>query len=251
MLVLTIAGLLLGMVGCSKETGEENKISHVPVHDPSVFREVDENGKVTYYVYGTHITSAKSDNLAESFQWAGENDADCKGGFAVWAPDLVYNENYIKDDGSKGAYLLYYSVSSTYCRSAIGYAVADTVEDPFTYKGTIVYSGFSQVSAKDAKSNIDKIWTNTNIDKYFGTRIAGGFTISGEGPYILYDEATGYYYLYTTYNYLDSVSGYNMRLFRSENPQGPYLDAAGNNAAFESRHVNQYEIGIKVMGNYN
>lgn len=338
------------------KTLKDGRISHVAVHDPSIFREEDEEGKVTYYVYGTHITSAKSndlvdwktftngynktnntlygnlsENLAESFQWAGENDADCKGGFAVWAPDLVYNENYVNDDGSKGAYLLYYSVSSTYCRSAIGYAVADTVEGPFTYKGTLVYSGFTKVSAKDAKSNIDKIWTNTNIDelmaegriegeyndqwgvanystsyapnaidptiftdtegrmwmcygswsggiylleidpatgdaiypgkdgktedgrvidKYFGTRIAGGYTISGEGPYILYDEATKYYYLYTTYNYLDSVSGYNMRLFRSEKPEGPYLDAAGNNAAFKSRSVNQYQIGIKVMGNY-
>ena len=375
LLLLSVAGLVLGAAGCGKESEQEevvvpglvteqaewkalkeDRISRVSVHDPSIFREEDENGKVTYYLYGTHITSAKSDdltdwktftngykktnntlygnlseNLAESFAWAGENDADCKGGFAVWAPDLVYNENYVNDDGSKGAYLLYYSVSSTYCRSAIGYAVADTVEGPFTYKGTIVYSGFTQVSAKDAKSKIDKIWTNTNIDelmaagriegeynttwgvanyntsyapnaidptvftdtegrmwmcygswsggiylleidpatgdaiypgkdgttedgrvidKYFGTRIAGGYTISGEGPYILYDEATKYYYLYTTYNYLDSVSGYNMRLFRSEKPEGPYLDAAGNNAAFESRYVNQYQIGIKVMGNY-
>ena len=122
--------------------------------------EEDENGKVTYYLYGN-----LSENLAESFAWAGENDADCKGGFAVWAPDLVYNEHYVNDDGSKGAYMLYYSVSSTYCRSAIGYAVADTVEGPFTYKGTIVYSGFTQVSSKDAKSKIDKIWTNTNIDE--------------------------------------------------------------------------------------
>lgn len=368
---LILAGCMLGVMGCGKEavvvpglvTGQsawkilqEDRISHVSVHDPSVFREEDENGKVTYYVYGTHITSAKSENLvdwktftngykkknntlygdlsanlAESFAWAGENDVDCRGGFAVWAPDLVYNENYVNEDGSKGAYLLYYSVSSTYCRSAIGYAVADKVEGPFTYKGTIVYSGFTKVSAKDARSDIDKIWTNTNIDelmeegriegayntkwgvanyntgyapnaidptvftdtdgrmwmcygswsggiylleidpatgdaiypgkdgttedgrvidKYFGIRIAGGYGISGEGPYILYDEATGYYYLYTTYNYLDSVSGYNMRLFRSEKPEGPYLDAAGNNAAFESRYTNLYRIGIKVMGNY-
>ncbi|MBP3568630.1 MAG: hypothetical protein J6K04_05620, partial [Lachnospiraceae bacterium] len=200
MLALATVALLLGITGCNKAPEEqtqevtkqaentkkdkepvvvlgavteqaewkavkEDKISHVSVHDPSIFRDVDENGKVTYYVFGTHITSAKSDdladwkvftngynkkkntlygdlsaNLAESFDWAGENDSDCKGGFAVWAPDIVYNEHYVNDDGSKGAYLLYYSVSSTYCRSAIGYAVADTVEGPFTYKGTIVYS---------------------------------------------------------------------------------------------------------------
>ena len=336
----------------------EEKVAHVSVHDPSIFREVNENGEVVYYVYGTHITSAKSDdlvnwkvftngyakknntlygdlsaNLAGSFAWAGENDSDCKGGFAVWAPDIVYNERYVNEDGSLGAYMIYYSASSTYCRSAIGYAVADTVEGPFTYKGTLVYSGFTQKSAKDKNSEKDKIWTNTNIDelmaegriegefntkwanggyayntdyapnaidptiftdtegrmwmcygswsggiylleidpatgdaiypgkdgttedgrvidKYFGTRIACGHTKSGEGPYILYDEETKYYYLYVTYNFLDSVSGYNMRLFRSEKPEGPYLDAAGNNAVFESKGANQYAKGIKVMGNY-
>ena len=375
-LVLLMAGMMFGVAGCNQEFAmnksamiglaagqaawkqlKENRISHVSVHDPAVFRDVDENGKVTYYVYGTHITSAKSDdlvdwevftngytkknntlfgdlsaNLAESFAWAGENDADCRGGYAVWAPDIVYNENYVNEDGSKGAYLLYYSVSSTYCRSAIGYAVADTVEGPFTYKGTIVYSGFTRGSAKDARSSVDKIWTNTNIDelmaegriagsyntkwgvsyyntsyapnaidptvftdedgrmwmcygswsggiylleidpatgdaiypgrdgitedgrvidKYFGIRIAGGHTLSGEGPYILYDKEAGYYYLYTTYNFLDSVSGYNMRLFRAEKPEGPYLDAAGNNAVFDCRHTYLYRIGIKVMGNYS
>ena len=335
----------------------EGNIVRASVHDPSIFREVDENGNVMYYVFGTHITTAKSENLvdwtvftngyqrqnnthygdlsanlSESFEWAGEDDADCKGGYAVWAPDVVYNENYVNEDGSTGAYMIYYSASSTYCRSAIGYAVAQEVEGPYNYKGTLVYSGFTQVSAKDNRSDVDKIWTNTNIDelmaegriegdyntiwgtdryntdyapnaidptiftdtegkmwmcygswsggiylleidpktgdaiypgkdgltedgrvidKYFGTRIAGGHTISGEGPYILYDEETEYYYLYTTYNYLDSVSGYNMRLFRSKTPQGPYLDAVGNNAVFESAATNQYQIGIKVMGNYS
>lgn len=334
----------------------DGRIKHVSVHDPSIFVEVDENNKVTYYIFGTHITSAKSDNLVdwkvftngyqkknnthygdlsanlhESFLWAGENDADCRGGFAVWAPDVVYNEHYVNEDGSKGAYMIYYSASSTYCRSAIGYAISDKVEGPYEYRGTLVYSGFTQISAKDNRSNIDKKWTNTNIDeliaegrieggyntkwgtnhyntdyapnaidptiftdkegrmwmcygswsggiylleldpetgdaiypgkdgttkdgrvidKYFGVRIAGGHTISGEGPYILYDEETDYYYLYTTYNFLDSVSGYNMRLFRSEKPEGPYLDAAGNNAVFASSRTNQYQIGIKVMGNY-
>lgn len=342
----------------SKEGKEllEGKISRVSVHDPSIFREVDENGEAVYYIFGTHITSAKSDNLVdwnvftngyqrqnnthygdlsanleESFKWAGEDDADCKGGYAVWAPDVVYNESYVNEDGSKGAYMIYYSASSTYCRSAIGYAVSDKVEGPYEYRGTLVYSGFTQTSSKDNRSDVDKIWTNTNIDelmaegriqgeyntiwgtnryntdyapnaidptiftdtegnmwmcygswsggiylleinpetgdaiypgtdgttedgrvidKYFGTRIAGGHTISGEGPYILYDDKTEYYYLYTTYNFLDSVSGYNMRLFRSKTPQGPYVDAVGNNAVFESAATNQYQIGIKVMGNY-
>lgn len=89
------------------------------------------------------------------------------------------------------------------------------------------------------------------VDQYFGTRIAGGFAHSGEGPYILYDKASDYYYLYVTYEFLDSKSGYNMRLFRSKNPAGPYTDAAGNNAVLPSRATNHSKIGIKVMGNYS
>lgn len=330
-------------------TGDLKRVS---VHDPSIV--VGEDG--TYYVFGTHITTAKStdlanwtqcsngyakvnnthfgnlsQNLAESFKWAGENDSDCSGGFAVWAPDVYWNEHYVNEDGTKGAYMMYYSVSSTYCRSAIGYAVSQDIDGVYEYAGTIIYSGFTKQSAKDNKSIKDKIWTNTNIDElieagkidayndkwssgttyntdyapnaidptlfsdtegrlwvtygswsggiyllelnpetgealypgkcsttedgrvidsYFGIRIAGGHTISGEGPFILYDEETQYYYLYVTYEYLDSVSGYNMRLFRSKTPEGPYLDAAGNGATLSSRSDNHDKYGIKIMGNH-
>ena len=34
-----------------------------------------------------------------------------------------------------------------------------------------------------------------------------------------------------TYGGLAADGGYNIRLFRSKNPDGPYLDAAGKNAA--------------------
>ena len=122
----------------------EGNMKRAAVHDPSVYRDVDADGKVTYYVFGTHITSAKSadlvnwtvftngyakinntlygdlsGNLSVPFAWAGENDSDCKGGFAVWAPDVIYNENYVNDDGSKGAYMIYFCTSSTYCLRSI------------------------------------------------------------------------------------------------------------------------------------
>ena len=89
------------------------------------------------------------------------------------------------------------------------------------------------------------------VDQYFGTRIAGGKANSGEGPFVVYDEKTDYFYLYMSYNFLDSVSGYNMRLFRSKNPDGPFVDAAGNNAnMFVSSDKSHEDVGIKVMGTY-
>ena len=82
LLLLSVTGLLLGAAGCGKEPEKEetivpglvteqaewkalkeDRISRVSVHDPSIFREEDENGKVTYYLYGTHITSAKSGRI--------------------------------------------------------------------------------------------------------------------------------------------------------------------------------------------
>lgn len=87
------------------------------------------------------------------------------------------------------------------------------------------------------------------VDEYFGTRVGGGYGKSGEGPYILYDKDSDYYYMYMTYEGLLADGGYNMRLFRSKNPDGPYLDAAGNNAAV-SQTTNHNTVGIKVMGNH-
>jgi Beta-xylosidase len=321
------------------------------VHDPSIIKDGD-----TYYVFGTHIEAAKSTdlrhwtrftngyvatgnalfgdlsaNLAESFAWAGEDDADSKGGFAIWAPDVMWNPDYLNEDGTKGAYLMYYSASSTYIRSAIGIAAARHIEGPYEYVDTIVYSGFTRQEAYDADSDVNKIWTNTNIpqliedgvleeesaawfngngsyrnsvypnaidatlfydadgklymtygswsggiflleidketgrpiypgtdgttedgrliDRYFGTKIAGGFGKSGEGPYIRYDEKSGFYYLNVTYGWLGADGGYNMRLFRAESPEGPYVDASGQNAVLPTDTAND-PYGNKLMGNF-
>ncbi|UQZ74469.1 arabinanase [Niallia circulans] len=341
------------------------EFQHVSVHDPSIIK--GDNG--SYYVFGSHIAAAKStdlmnwtslvtseyqtpennpiygnlsENLAESFKWAGENDADSTGGYSVWAPDIFWNKDYAWDDGSKGAYMLYYSVSSTYIRSAIGIAVSKNIEGPYDYRDTIIYSGFTNYETTDNKSVINKHWENTNIaeliadgtldnvnpdwftsegnynnalytnaidanilydenrnlwmtygswsggtfilpldkktgvpiypgkdgktsdgrivDRYFGTKIAGGYGRSGEGTYAVYDKETGYYYLYITYGGLASDGGYQMRQFRSKKIDGPYEDAAGNAAVFPDSfnlgpgnfpsNDDHKEIGNKMMGNF-
>ena len=142
----------------------------------------------TYYAFGSHIEAAKSkdlmnwegfangyttpnnklfgdlsENLAESFAWAGEDDADSKGGYAIWAPDVFWNEKYVNEDGTKGAYLMYYSASSTYIRSAIGVAASQDIEGPYEYVDTIVYSGFTQNESYDKDSQVNTKWDQTNI----------------------------------------------------------------------------------------
>ena len=105
--------------------------------------------------------------------------------------------------------------------------------------GKVIYPG------KNSKTADGRV-----VDEYFGTKIAGGFRKSGEGPYILYDKDSDYYYLYVSYEGLAQNGGYNMRLFRSKSPDGPYTDAAGHNAVLTNAGQSHKDIGIKVMGNY-
>lgn len=88
-------------------------------------------------------------------------------------------------------------------------------------------------------------------DPYLGMRIAGGLGASGEGPYIKF--VNGYYYLFVTYGGLDSNGGYNMRVFRSKNAAGPYVDRMGNyatyNQAIGAGNTNG-KVGTRLMSNY-
>lgn len=325
--------------------------TRVSVHDPSILKDADG----TYYVFGSHIDAAKtkdlqnwtrftngyattnntifgnlSQNLAGAFSWAGENLEDCVGGFAVWAPDVVYNPDYVNKDGSKGAYMMYFCTTSTYMRSVLAFAVSRDADGPYEFVDTLIYSGFTQndsfavsstknVNRKYTSTNVDeliaqgKVTMNNNwfrngnfnnqlfpnaidstiyydtdgrmymtygswsggiftieldkatgkcihpksgttedgrmIDSYFGTKISGGYGKSGEGPFIEYNPDTGYYYLWVTYGGLTAKGGYNMRVFRSTSPMGPFTDAAGRPAVLEA-NTNLDSIGVKVMGNY-
>ncbi len=85
------------------------------------------------------------------------------------------------------------------------------------------------------------------VDAYFGRRLLGGGHISIEGPYILYDEEAGYYYLFVSYGALQSNGGYQIRVFRSTQAEGPYEDMNVERPAKSAMHAN---YGLKLSGNY-
>lgn len=92
-------------------------------------------------------------------------------------------------------------------------------------------------------------------DAYLGTHVAGGHWVSGEGPYIEYmcppGSADGYYYLFLSYGYFNNKGGYNMRIFRSKSPNGPYVDMNGNSAIYSAGGDNiAGNIGQRLMSNY-
>ncbi len=301
--------------------------SRVTVHDPSV---VEANG--WYYIFGSHRAWAKSQDLQNWVSFTTNLDTDYATIFAsnaawaangtsgtydvsgnMWAPDVIYNE-------AMGKWCMYMSINGDNYYSSIALATADAIEGPYTYRGTVVYSGFDnsdQAADTDFKtvtgSNsvpsryltngswnpqygtnaIDpcvfydengQLWmvygswfgglfmlkldestglrdysytyaTSTNAsDEYLGIKISGGYGCTGEGPYIVYDSETDYYYLYISYgglNATDDFSNYNMRLFRSKTVTGPYVDAAGNSAICYSASEDQTVKGIKLMGNYS
>ncbi len=101
------------------------------------------------------------------------------------------------------------------------------------------------------------------VDPYFGKKIAGGYYSSGEASYIEY--INGYYYLFVTNGGLAAGGvaneynngGYQMRVFRSLLPDGPYLDSH-NQAALYPNYLlnfgareNDGNRGVNIFGCYN
>lgn len=77
---------------------------------------------------------------------------------------------------------------------------------------------------------------NCTSDPYFGKKIAGGYYVSGEGSYI--QKVGKYWFLFLSYGGLNPSQGYQMRIFRSENPTGPYVDANGTSAIYTKYQMN-------------
>lgn len=87
------------------------------------------------------------------------------------------------------------------------------------------------------------------VDPYFGKRLLGGDHKSIEAPYILYEPTSEYYYLFVSYGSLTRDGGYQIRVFRSKQVDGPYVDMNGvYPTEKDSSHAGS---GLKLSGNYN
>lgn len=311
--------------------------SRASVHDPSIVRLEDGS----YYIIGSHLGAAHSNDLQNWTSAANSNLGSTRTTFFkniytdlsvpekwsnttagydlagnMWAPDIIYNKEMNK-------YCMYLSVNGQAWNSSIVLCTADNIDGPYTYQGTIVYSGFTNNSVNNVNNTdvprvlgknpdisrylINGSWNaaygtnaidpavfydeNGNLwliygswfggiymleldettglrdynvkyetianvsDAYMGKKAAGGNYASGEGPYIEYMKAPnsnkGYYYLFMSYGYFNSNGGYNMRIFRSENPDGPYVDQNGNSAIYPRGGDNiGGTIGERLMSNY-
>ncbi len=300
-----------------------DKAQQATCHDPSIFRDFDG----TYYVLGTHITGAVSQNLTdwesidgvirqgygaevrdEVREWNLDESAGSWFDY-LWAPDIIYNTAMEK-------YCVYLSANGDNWKSNIVLLTADAVTGPYEYAGTVVYGGFNednygqtdaprvtgeeQIPERYITNGVDNhkwgdmfpncidpcvfydddgnLWmaygswsggifmlkldaenglrdygvtygTDIHSDAYFGKKIAGGCYVSGEASYI--QKIGDYYYLFISYGALEAAGGYNVRVFRSETPDGGYTDALGNDAFYDEYSFNyNTSRGVRLFGGY-
>jgi len=176
------------------ETGEIR--AGVSVHDPSI-EEVD--GK--FYIFGSHMTAASSDNLrtwtyegngykvgnevyqdlklskeTDEFNWAGNKhsvNVTDDGKYHVWAPDIIYNK-------SNGLYYMYYCTSSNWYTSNLCYATSENIDGPYTWQKALIYSGFDKrtIEKTDVLDYVDKDHAKKNY-----------YSVTGEYNYTFFPNA--------------------------------------------------------------
>lgn len=113
----------------------------------------------------------------------------------------------------------------------------------------------------ESKFSSGSDYRNCTEDPYYGKKIAGGWYNSGEASYI--QRIGDYYYLFMSYGGLSGygdywATGYQMRIFRSETPDGPYKDCLTTNghvATFTSAFTDfgsntQTDYGVRLMSCY-
>lgn len=265
------------------------------VHDPSVIRV---NG--SFYVFGSHLAAARTtdlmnwtkladgvDNgnplfgnkvtteLAATFAWTTVTD--------LWAPDVAR-----LDDGK--FYMYYCSCQGSSPLSALGVAVAGSVDGPYANKQIVLKSGMVGTSEdgtpydatrhpnvvdpavfKDATGKLWMIYGSYSGGIYilqldpatglpipgqgYGKHLLGGNHAEIEGAYVIYNPATQYYYMFTSWGGLAAAGGYNVRVCRSLAPDGPYLDGFGTDMAtvrasapFDRPSIQNF--GMKLMGGH-
>jgi arabinan endo-1,5-alpha-L-arabinosidase len=200
----------------------------------------------------------------------------------LWAADVYQLED--------GKFYYYYNVwnnPSNLYRSYLGVAVSDHIEGPYRdwgpnlNDGLILRGGGSGFNPSIHPNTIDptlyrspdnRLWmvygsysggmfvlemdpvTGKQLPgQGWGTKLMGGNHALIEGPFTEYHPETGYYYLYVSYGGLAAQDGYQMRVFRSTSPTGPFFDAKGTNMSTVTTTSARSSIaphGVKLAGNW-
>ena len=103
------------------------------------------------------------------------------------------------------------------------------------------YSGGIFVLAMDEQTGMPE------AGQGYGKHLVGGNYNAIEGAFVIYSPDSDYYYLFWSNAGFAAGDGYNIRVARSRTPDGPYLDAAGNDMT-GATVANNY--GNKLLGSH-
>lgn len=244
------------------------------VHDPGIYKDGE-----WYYVFstdadisgkpGSGVQVRKSKDLIH-WEWVGHafegvpyEAKEWTQAEGLWAPDVTK----IGD-----TYYLYYAASQFgKTRSFIGVATSNSVEGPWEDQGEVFKTYEDDVNnAIDPNIIHDtdgKIWmcygsffggiyiseinpANGKLLNYGRGKLLAkrNFDVDRaiEGPYIIYNEKFKMYYLFVSYDSL--FNDYNVRVGRSKNILGPYVDYDNNDLT--NIEMDQMEVGTKILGAY-
>lgn len=292
LICMLCAALLMALsaFACAEETAALPKFKNANVHDPSVI--LADDGY--FYIYGSHMAAARSQDLMSWEMISRNAESGCKLFEDVqtelqealfWAKTATFWASDVQQLADGRYYLYYCTCEGSSPLSSLGLAVSDRPEGPYKNLGIFLKSGMPGYDATQLPNVIDP---HTFYDKdgrlfmVYGSYSGGifilemdentGFPLEGQGygkkllgknharieaPYILYSEETDYYYLFLSFGGLNANDGYNIRVCRSKNPDGPYADALGQDmigcGGSDGSFFNDpdYEgYGVKLMGSH-
>jgi arabinan endo-1,5-alpha-L-arabinosidase len=251
-------------------------------HDPSIIKAGDwyycysTDASYGNVLPGPGIMMRKSKDLVE-WHYIGQafNGVPAKGSQYITSKGATPNNGlwapYIIKVGNE--YRLYYSLASTGFRvSCIGVATSAHPEGPWTERGIVVTSettgpGTNAIDPTVTVTSSGEHWmvygsawdglfelqldpatglAKTSGDR--GIRVVRRGTTNGmyngnlEGPEMIYNPGTKFYYLFVAYDWL--ATKYNVRVYRSASPNGPFLDWKGDNVD------NQADNGPMIIAPY-
>lgn len=239
----------------------------VSVHDPSV---VQDPKTKRYYIFGSHCAWAWSDDL-ENWTAFTNNITEGDGGSAhtifkdeiawckldtntpnytvtgnLWAPDVIWDENYKNSDGTTGAWLMYMSINGPKWNSTISLLTSDRLDGNWTYVGPVIQSGMS--TGFGPTFDYQKVTGGTDVSRYTSTLSGGGNpTLEAHAidPCVLYDDNGDLWMAYGSWS-----GGISMIKLDKETGLRDYKTtyADTNNAAGADGLITDPYTGYKLAG---
>lgn len=210
-----------------------------------------------YYLYfctsstwnASNLCYAVSENIEGPYQWRGS--LVCSG-FTEGSLNATDVTAYVDREEAKARYI---KASGEYNFDRYPNAIDPTVLYDADGRLWMVYGSWSggmfllELDPETGEVIHPQADEANQVDPYFGKRLMGGLHTSIEGPYILYDKESGYYYLFVSYGGLARTGGYQIRVFRSETIDGEYVDMNGK-YPLDTGNLKQSPYGLKLSGNY-